>query len=106
MPEISPDHFIQIVRFKVAAGRGDALMQAIFDNLDAWVRDCDGFVSSNFHISDDGQHVVNYAQWRDRAAFDAFRRHPRQPELQAAIAAQAPDRAEADAFTLFRSVTS
>ena len=106
MPEISPVPFIQIVRFRVAAGQGERLMEAIFNHLDDWVRHCDGFVSSNFHISEDGHHVVNYAQWRDQAAFDAFRRHPRQSELQAAIAAQAPERAEANAFALVRSVTS
>ncbi|WP_299048323.1 antibiotic biosynthesis monooxygenase [uncultured Tateyamaria sp.] len=78
MPEISPDLFVQIVRFRVAHGQGDALMQAIFAHLEDWVRDCDGFVSGNFHISEDGRHVINYAQWRDKAAFDAFRHHPRQ----------------------------
>ncbi|MEL6464645.1 MAG: antibiotic biosynthesis monooxygenase [Pseudomonadota bacterium] len=106
MPEISSEPFIQIVRFKVTEGHADRLMHTIFGHLDGWVRHCDGFVSSNFHISDDGQHVINYAQWRDKTAFEGFLHHPRQPELRKAIAAQSPDRAEADSFTLVRSVTS
>ncbi|WP_299613020.1 antibiotic biosynthesis monooxygenase [uncultured Tateyamaria sp.] len=106
MPTMSPDVFIQIVRFRVTRGRAEPLMQAIFEHLDDWVRRCDGFVSSNFHVSDDGHHVINYAQWRDKAAFEAFRQHPRQFELQGAIAAQAPEQAEADNFALTRSVTT
>ncbi|MEM8655709.1 MAG: antibiotic biosynthesis monooxygenase [Pseudomonadota bacterium] len=106
MPEISSEPFIQIVRFKIAKGGAEPLMHAIFDHLDAWIRDCDGFVSSNFHVSDNGQHVINYAQWRDKTAFDGFLHHPRQPELREAIADQAPERAEADSFTLVLSVTT
>ena len=32
----------------------------------------DGFVSANIHQSLDGKVVTNYAQWRDKAAFDAM----------------------------------
>jgi len=106
MPDITPDTFIQIIRFKVGPGRAEPLMQAIFHHLDDWVSGCDGFVSSNFHVSGDGQHVINYAQWRDKTAFDGFLHHPKQPALRDAIAAQSPERAEADSFALVRSVTS
>ncbi|WP_299652306.1 antibiotic biosynthesis monooxygenase [uncultured Tateyamaria sp.] len=106
MPQITPDVFIQIVRFRVADGQAEPLMQAILAHLDDWVRRCDGFVSSNFHLSEDGLHVINYAQWQDKAAFDRFRRHPRQSELQSAIADQAPERAEANSFSLAKSVTA
>ena len=106
MPELSPDPFIQIIRFRVAEGQAEALMQAIFDHLDDWISACDGFVSSNFHISGSGLHVINYAQWRDKTAFDGFLHHPRQPELADAIAQQRPERVEADSFALVRSVTA
>ena len=106
MPDISPDTFVQIVRFKVAKGQAEPLMEAVFAHLDGWVSGCDGFVSANFHVSGDGRHVVNYAQWRDKTAFDGFLHHPRQPELAEDIAQLAPQRAEADSFTLVRSVTS
>ena len=35
-----------------------------------------GFVSANIHRSLDGTHVVNYAQWRSAADFDAMRQQP------------------------------
>jgi quinol monooxygenase YgiN len=35
-----------------------------------------GFVSANLHRSLDGTHVVNYAQWTSREAFEAMLRNP------------------------------
>lgn len=35
-----------------------------------------GYVSANVHKSLDGQRVINYAQWRSRADFDAMFRNP------------------------------
>jgi len=31
-----------------------------------------GFVSANLHVSVDGQHVANYAQWRSQDDLDAM----------------------------------
>ena len=106
MPDLSPDPYIQLIRFRVAEGRAAPLMQAIFEHLDDWVSACDGFISSNFHVSGNGRHVINYAQWRDQTAFDGFLHHPRQPDLADTIAQQRPERVEADSFALVRSVTS
>jgi quinol monooxygenase YgiN len=35
-----------------------------------------GFVSANFHASLDGTRVLNYAQWRSRADFEAMLADP------------------------------
>jgi hypothetical protein len=35
-----------------------------------------GYVSANIHLSHDGRHVVNYAQWRSEADFKAMHSHP------------------------------
>lgn len=35
-----------------------------------------GYVSANIHKSLDGTHVVNYAQWRSRAEFEAMLHNP------------------------------
>jgi quinol monooxygenase YgiN len=43
-----------------------------------------GFVSANLHRSLDGEHVVNYAQWASREAFETMLRHP---DTQAHMAA-------------------
>jgi heme-degrading monooxygenase HmoA len=36
-----------------------------------------GFVSASIHRSDDGRHVINYAQWRSREDFEAVRQDER-----------------------------
>ncbi len=46
-----------------------------------------GFVSANIHRSLDGKKVVNYAQWRSQADFDARRHNPlARPHMAAAAA--------------------
>ena len=35
-----------------------------------------GYVSANIHTSLDGTHVVNYAQWRSQADFEAMLHNP------------------------------
>ncbi|WP_343952843.1 antibiotic biosynthesis monooxygenase family protein [Nonomuraea longicatena] len=48
-----------------------------------------GYVSANVHLSDDGTRVVNYAQWRSKADFEAMRAHPAVQEHFAACRALA-----------------
>ena len=48
-----------------------------------------GFVSANIHLSLDGKKVVNYAQWRSQADFDAMKRNPSAKTHMAAVAALA-----------------
>lgn len=46
-----------------------------------------GFVSANIHRSLDGKKIVNYAQWKSVAAFEAMRKNPKAiPHMQAAAA--------------------
>ncbi|NNU15141.1 antibiotic biosynthesis monooxygenase [Parvularcula sp. ZS-1/3] len=104
MPTITPDLHIQIVRFKIAPEKADGLIEAVRGELGRWVSHCDGFVSSTFHKSEDGQHVINYAQWRDRAAFDAFLQHEEQQALRKVLGAAGAGRAEADSFDLIFTV--
>jgi heme-degrading monooxygenase HmoA len=35
-----------------------------------------GFISASIHKSFDGKKVVNYAQWKSRADFEAMTKHP------------------------------
>jgi quinol monooxygenase YgiN len=39
-----------------------------------------GYVSANIHKSLDGSHVVNYAQWRSQADFEAMLHNPEAQE--------------------------
>jgi quinol monooxygenase YgiN len=84
------DTFTQIVRFDVAPAQQAALIAAIAAEVERWVRHRDGFVSSSLHASHDGRHVLNYAQWRDEAAFRGFTQDPETARLQAAIRAVGP----------------
>jgi quinol monooxygenase YgiN len=47
----------------------------------------DGFISASIHRSLDGKRVINYAQWRDQAAFAAMQQRPEaQVHMKAAAA--------------------
>lgn len=91
MPTITEDDtFTQVVQFEVEPAKQDALIQAIVGEVERWVRHRPGFVSSSFHASLDGRHVLNYAQWRSEADFRAFTEDPEGERLGAAIRAIGP----------------
>jgi quinol monooxygenase YgiN len=48
-----------------------------------------GFVSASIHRSLDGKKVVNYAQWKDKAAFEAMQKNPQAASHMQAAAALA-----------------
>lgn len=50
----------------------DLLVRATQETM----RTLPGFVSASIHRSLDGKRVVNYAQWRSRADFEAMQTHP------------------------------
>lgn len=52
------------------------LIEALRDLTERTMRGVPGFVSANLHRSLDGTRVVNYGQWRSRAAFDAMAADP------------------------------
>lgn len=105
-PVISDRYFVQIIRFHVASGGASTLLTSILEEVDRWVVDCDGFISANFHISEDGEHLINYAQWRDKKAFQAFTKNSEQSRLQDIISAANVEHVEADGFILRQSVVA
>jgi quinol monooxygenase YgiN len=58
--------------FVVTPERQDELVRLLDEATEAVMKKLDGFVSANIHRSLDGTRVVNYAQWRDEAAFGAM----------------------------------
>ena len=84
------DPFIQIVRFDVEPEEQAALIQAIVAEVERWVCRRGGFISSTLHASHDGHQVINYAQWKDEAAFRGFTQDPESVKLQKAIHAVDP----------------
>ncbi|WP_421781569.1 putative quinol monooxygenase [Kiloniella litopenaei] len=53
-------------------GDQDALIAQLELALERTMVHEPGFISGNVHRSLDSKHVVNYAQWQDKASLDAF----------------------------------
>ncbi len=91
MPTIAEDAtFTQVVQFDIEPAKQDALIQALVSEVERWVRHRPGFVSSTFHASFDGRHVLNYAQWRTHADFETFTHDEETDRLGAAVRAVGP----------------
>jgi quinol monooxygenase YgiN len=68
--------FTLINVFSVAPDRQQELATLLIEATEQTMRHQPGFISANIHTSLDGRHVVNYAQWRSREAFEAMLRSP------------------------------
>src|SRR6185503_11479211 len=68
--------FTLINVFLVAPDRQHELANLLIEATEQTMRHQPGFISANIHTSLDGRHVVNYAQWRSRDAFEAMLRNP------------------------------
>ena len=106
MPRIAEDNtFIQVVRFVVEPAKQQAQIAAIVSEVERWVRHRPGFVSSTFHASLDGRHVLSYAQWGSEADFRAFTQDPEGERLGAAIRSVGPLAGpEAEQYCVARSI--
>ena len=62
--------------FVVEPGKQAELIELLEEATRTVMRHQPGFVSASFHISLDGQHVANYAQWRSRQDFEAMQADP------------------------------
>jgi quinol monooxygenase YgiN len=68
--------FTLINVFSVAPDQQQELANLLIEATAHTMRHLPGFISANIHTSFDGRHVVNYAQWRSRDAFEAMLRNP------------------------------
>lgn len=98
MIEIRTDaaYVTQINHIKVAPENQGALIARMAEQLERNMATQPGFVSSAFHKSRDGQHVVNYVQFRSTAELDAA--HAR-PEFKAQLESYKPYVLEAGPVT-------
>lgn len=77
-------YLILINTFEVRPENADKLVE-ILHEASGPISRMQGFVSANLHLSADRKRVVNYAQWRSRADFDAFQKNPEaQPHMKEA----------------------
>jgi quinol monooxygenase YgiN len=66
------DHATLINVFTVEPDRARQLADLLTAATEEVMQHIDGFISANIHLSADGTRVVNYAQWRSAAAFQAM----------------------------------
>ena len=77
-------YFVLINTFEVNPENIDELVHFLHE-ASGPISKLQGFVSANLHVSTDKRRVVNYAQWRSRADFDAMQKNPDvQPHMKKA----------------------
>lgn len=62
--------------FTVEPERAEALLEVLSRATEETMRYLPGFISANLHVSEDRRRVLNYAQWRSRADYDAMFQNP------------------------------
>lgn len=73
--------------FTVAPEKQQELVDLLVEATEKTMRHLPGFISANIHRSLDGKKVVNYAQWKSKADFEAMRSNPQAgPHMKAAAA--------------------
>jgi heme-degrading monooxygenase HmoA len=77
MPEIQQSNGVvtQITTVELEPGNQDDVLQLMRERAQFMARQ-PGFVSISLHRSEDGSHVVNYIQWRDRNSLKAAHHAP------------------------------
>jgi heme-degrading monooxygenase HmoA len=77
MPEIRPDDDVvtQITTVKVPPDNQSEVLQLMTERA-RFMATQPGFISVSLHRSEDGSHVVNYVQWKDRKQLAAAHHSP------------------------------
>lgn len=63
---------VLINTFTVAPENQDRLIEILNEMTEEVLKDLPGFVSASIHHGHDGNKVATYAQWEDRASYDAM----------------------------------
>jgi heme-degrading monooxygenase HmoA len=77
MPEIRPndDVVTQITTVKVPPDNQSEVLQLMTERA-RFMATQPGFISVSLHRSEDGSHVVNYVQWKDRKQLETAHHSP------------------------------
>ena len=62
--------------FTVAPERQKEALDILVEATDKHIRHLPGFISANFHVSDDRTRIVNYAQWETPDSWRAMLDNP------------------------------
>lgn len=69
-------YLVLINTFTVEPAKADDLVSALSTATEHGMKQRPGFISASLHVSRDGKHVTNYAQWRSQADLDAMMNDP------------------------------
>jgi len=85
--------------FTVERGDEERLVELLEEGIRRVTSRQPGFVSATIHVSLDRTRVLNYAQWRDRAAYDQLFQNPEMMRFMAELKeATSFARADANAY--------
>jgi heme-degrading monooxygenase HmoA len=73
--------------FTVEPGKQQQLIDLLDQATETAMKRQPGFISASIHKSADGRRVVNYAQWRSKADFEAMQKNPEAVEHMKGAAA-------------------
>lgn len=62
--------------FSVEPDHQKALREFLIEGTEGFFAKQPGFISASIHNSKDGNHILNYSQWRSPADIEAYRSHP------------------------------
>lgn len=73
MAALDPDsgYYVLINTFTVEPADAERLLDELTRATRERFQSRPGFISANLHLSIDGRHVANYAQWRSRSDYEA-----------------------------------
>jgi quinol monooxygenase YgiN len=63
--------------FTVDSSNQQRLVDILIETTEQVMNKQEGFISANIHKSLDGTHVVNYAQWESKEAFEKMLKNPK-----------------------------
>jgi quinol monooxygenase YgiN len=63
--------------FTVDPSNQQRLINILIETTEQVMNKQEGFISANIHKSLDGTHVVNYAQWESKEAFEKMLKNPK-----------------------------
>ena len=86
MTTIRDGVLVLINTFEVEPADQQALIDLLSEATETVMKARPGFISASFHRSLDGKQVVNYAQWAEKADFDAMMQDPAAREHMAKAA--------------------
>ena len=103
--ETTGSPFIEIIEFATESlAQQDKLIEAVASETQDWVSSSPGFMAAALHKSEDGERVINHAQWRTRADWKRFTEDDRSSRLRNAIKASGAKLQSSRNFELARIV--